>query len=222
MQFVIFANGELEESGAELRFWLERADVCIAADGGTYAALHAGVTPSHIIGDMDSLSEGVRQELEAAGTRFHLSPTEKDETDLELALTWAADQPGCKEIVVLGAFGGRPDQELANVLLLALPVLEGRQVTMVKGRWAVQFLRGGEVTRLEGQPGDRLSLIPLGGSAHGITTEGLAFSLDDESLEFGRTRGVSNRFDAERATIYLREGYLWCFHEKRVAVDHEV
>jgi thiamine pyrophosphokinase len=220
MRFVIFANGELEETGAQLRFWLGRAAVVIAADGGTYAALRAGVTPSHIIGDIDSLSEDMRHQLAEAGTRFHVSPAEKDETDLELALTWAAEQPGCEEIVVLGAFGGRPDQELANLLLLALPVLQRRRVLMVKGLWTVQLLHGGDVLDLEGQTGDRLSLIPLGGPARGVSTEGLAFPLREEVLVFGRARGVSNRFSAEHATIRLREGYVWCFHENRGAVDH--
>jgi thiamine pyrophosphokinase len=218
MRVVIFANGEMQETGAELEFWIAAADRCIAADGGTLAALRVGVTPDHVIGDMDSLPEAVRQQLAAAGTQFHSFPAEKDETDLELALIWAAEQTGCEEIAVLGAFGGRPDQELANLLLLALPALEGRRVWMVQGMWSVQLLHGGEVLRFEGQPGDRFSLIPLGGPATGISTEGLAFPLCGEGLAFGRTRGVSNRFDAERATVRLRDGLLWCFHENRGAV----
>jgi thiamine pyrophosphokinase len=222
MRFVIFANGELNETPAQLQFWVGRADVYVAADGGTRAALQAGVMPAHVIGDMDSLAEAMRHELTAAGCRFHISPEEKDETDLELALTWAADQPDCQEIVVLGAFGGRPDQELANLLLLSLPALDGVRALMVHGLWTVQLLRRGVGVDVEGQIGDRLSLIPLGGPAKGVSTEGLAFPLHDEVLEFGRARGVSNRFSAEHATIRLREGYLWCFHENRGAVDHGV
>ena len=221
MRFVIFANGELNETAAQLQFWVGRADLCVAADGGTRAALQAGVTPAHVIGDMDSLTEDLRRKLTAAGCRFHTSPAEKDETDLELALTWAADQAGCQEIVVLGAVGGRPDQELANLLLLALPALGRVRVLMVQGLWTVQLLRGGEAMEVEGETGDRLSLIPLGGPASGVSTEGLAFPLHDEVLEFGRARGVSNRLNAERATIWFREGYLWCFHENRGVVNHE-
>jgi thiamine pyrophosphokinase len=215
MRVVVFANGELGESDEELRRWLEGADLYVAANGGTRAALRAGVTPAHVIGDLDSLSEELRQQLATAGTQFHVAPAAKDETDLELALAWAADQPGCEQIVVMGAFGGRPDQELANLLLLALPALAGLSVLMVKGSWTVQLLRGEDSVDLEGQPGDRLSLIPLGGSAAGVSTQGLAFPLHDEVLAFGRGRGVSNHLDAVRATIRLRDGWLWCFHENR-------
>jgi thiamine pyrophosphokinase len=46
-----------------------------------------------------------------------------------------------------------------------------------------------------------------------VTTTGLAFALDDEDLTFGPARGVSNRMEDETATVRLRKGLLWCFHE---------
>lgn len=218
MRIVIVANGQLSEPGDELRGWISSADLCVAVDGGTDAVLKAGFIPDHVIGDLDSLPERLHGQLPEAGVQFHVFPEDKDETDLELALMWAADQPGVVDIALMGAFGGRPDQEMANLLLLALPELVGRRVWMVSGEWIVELLRGGEVLDIAGQPGDRFSLIPLGGVASGITTGGLAFPLQDEVLHFGPARGVSNRFEAERATVWLRDGLLWCFHEDQGAV----
>jgi thiamine pyrophosphokinase len=53
-----------------------------------------------------------------------------------------------------------------------------------------------------------LSLLPLGGEAHGIHTTNLAYPLEDEDLPFGPARGVSNLLTAEVATVSLKSGTL--------------
>jgi len=50
--------------------------------------------------------------------------------------------------------------------------------------------------------------LPVGGDALGVTTNGLAYPLDDEALLVGRTRGLSNRRTVEIATVVLRSGRL--------------
>ena len=214
MRVVIFANGLMDDPAADVRAWTRPVDHFVAADGGARHAMAAGIRLHHVIGDMDSLDQGLRRRLEEMGAEFHVAPVAKDETDLELALLWAAAQPHVHEIVVLGAFGGRPDQALANLLLLAIPELAPRHVLMIDGRWSVRMIRGGERVTFRGAPGDCLSLIPLGGPARGVTTEHLAFALAAETLAFGPARGVSNRFEAETATVTVQEGLLWCFHER--------
>lgn len=212
MRIVIFANGMMDNPAVEAAHWVRPGDLIAAADGGTKHALAAGLTPAHAIGDLDSLSAEQRARLVAAGTVIHAYPPAKDETDLELALLWAVAQPDVTQIVVLGALGGRPDQELANLLLLALPALARRDVVIAGDPWTVRCLRGGEMFEICGQPGDTVSLIPLGGDAIGITTRGLVYPLRDETLHFGPARGVSNVLEGETATVSLRRGLLWCFH----------
>jgi thiamine pyrophosphokinase len=161
---------------------------------------------------MDSL-DGPERELPAA-QRAHLiqHPRAKDETDLELALAYAARQD-VEEIVVLGALGGsRLDHMLSNVLLLALPALHGHRVLIVHGGPEAMLLRGGEAITIEGSPGDLVSLLPLGGDARGVTTAGLAWPLAHDTLRFGQSRGVSNEMDGAEARVELEEGYLWVVH----------
>jgi len=215
VRIVIFANGVIADPAAEAARWVRAGDCVVAADGGTRHALAAGLMPAHVIGDLDSLSPDQRARLEAAGTMLHAHPPAKDETDLELALTWAAAQSDVTEIVILGALGGRPDQALANLLLLALPALTGRTVIIADGAWVVRCLRGGETATFHGQSGDTLSLIPLGGDAVGVTMGGLAYPLRNETLHFGLGRGVSNEFVGETATVSLQTGLLWCLHQGR-------
>jgi thiamine pyrophosphokinase len=120
---IIVAGGQAG-GNEDWRRWVWEGDWIIGADGGAAQALAWGLVPHLVIGDMDSLPGEARAALEAQGSRFVVHPRAKDETDLELALTYAT-QRGAREIVVLGALGGRLDHTLANVLLLALPKLDG-------------------------------------------------------------------------------------------------
>ncbi len=212
MDIIIFANGVMDDPLAEVSRWVGPSDIITAADGGTHHALRAGLVPHHVIGDLDSLEPGIRARLEVAGTEFHGYPPAKDETDLELALLWAAGQTADR-IIVLGALGGRPDQELANLLLLALPALADQEVVLTGDGWIIRCIRGGETFTLHGTHGDIVSLIPLGGDAHGVSTAGLVYPLRDETLGFGPARGVSNVMEDTTAVVKIESGQLWCFHK---------
>jgi thiamine pyrophosphokinase len=206
MRAVIFANGELPDpQGA--RDFLQTCDIVIAADGGTLHALALDVFPDVVVGDLDSLPLDQRRHLEASGCRIISFPARKDETDLELALHYATAE-GATEIVVLAALGGRLDQTIANVMLLTMPELRRIDVRIIEGAQEA-FLIENEAT-IEGKVGDTLSLIPLGGDAVGVTTEGLEWPLEEDTLHFGPARGVSNVLAASRAQVRLEDGLLLC------------
>ena len=203
---VIFANGEPEDREA-VRALLRPADRLIAADGGARHCLALGLTPHHVVGDLDSLTPAEVAALRQAGVRLHPHPAAKDETDLELALSLAVET-GAADILVLGALGGRLDMLLANVLLLAHPALAAARVTLWSARQTTWLIRppGADIP---GRPGDTLSLIPLAGAAHGVVTHGLAYPLRRETLTSGPARGVSNVLTGEPARVELETGLLW-------------
>lgn len=202
---VIFANGELRDPETA-RCLPQPGDLLIAADGGAYHCRALGLTPHIVIGDLDSLAAEARAALEQAGARFEIRPADKDQTDLELALLYAAEQ-GVETIVVVGALGGRLDMTLANLLLLAHPRLASLRVELRHGAQTAWPIRppGDEI---RGRTGDTLSLIPLGGDAVGITTHGLAYPLRDDTLPTGPARGVSNVLTESVARVELRAGVL--------------
>ena len=206
MRAVIFANGEFPNP-QNARDLLCSDDFIIAADGGTHHALAVGAIPHVVIGDLDSLSPDEQARVEAAGAQVIRFSPRKDETDLELALLHAVRE-GATEIVILAALGGRLDQTIANLLLLALPELSGLDVHIVEGQQTVFLIH--DEALIEGRPGDTVSLIPLGGDAVGVTTEGLEWPLHEDTLRFGPARGVSNVLTAERARVRVRRGSLLC------------
>ncbi|MEA3341543.1 MAG: thiamine diphosphokinase [Chloroflexota bacterium] len=206
MRTIIFANGEFSDV-QNMRDILRPGDLTIAADGGTRHALAAGVTPHVVIGDLDSLSAGDLAQVKAGGARIIRFSPRKDETDLELALLHAA-RAGANEIIILAALGGRLDQTIANVLLLSLPELKELDVRIVEGAQTAFLIQGEALVK--GQPGDTVSLIPLGGDAVDVTAEGLEWPLQKETLHFGPARGVSNVLTTERARVRVRQGLLLC------------
>ncbi len=208
---LVLANGLLgdtEQARDRVTRW--GVSLVIAADGGYYHAAALGLKVDVVIGDLDSLDSDLRAALEADGTHVEAVPAEKDETDLELALLYAAQQ-GADPIAVLGALGGRLDMTLSNMLLLTHPALAMTRVELWNGAQTAWLIRppGGEIG---GAVGDTLSLVPLGGHALGVTTQGLKYALRDETLAFGPARGISNVLTETTARVSLREGLLLAVH----------
>jgi thiamine pyrophosphokinase len=206
MRVILFANGDFPNPASH-RQLTSTGDLIIAADGGAAHARAAGAIPDVVIGDGDSLEPSLRAELEASGTRFIAHPAAKDETDLELALLYAAEQ-GADEVIVLAALGGRLDQMVANLLLLTRPELRELHVQVIEGNQSAFMIR--HQATITGQPGDTVSLIPLGGAARGVTAEGLAWPLNGATLHFGPARGVSNVLLGDKAQVSVEEGTLLC------------
>ena len=200
----VLANGEYRHPERLVRV-VQEADVVIAADGGANWLAAQGLVPDVLVGDMDSVTDEVRAVIEVQGGRLVTAPQAKDETDLELALLEAVAMD-VQQITVLGALGGRIDHALANVHLLALTALRGRDVRLYDGTsylWLAQ-----EQTRVQGEPADLVSLIPLGGDVRGVRTQGLAYPLRGETLFVGPARGISNVMTEVEATIELEAGTL--------------
>jgi thiamine pyrophosphokinase len=211
LQIIIVANGILEPE-INLTLWAKRSDFLIAADGGADRCLAAGVVPDVVIGDLDSISKTTLNKLQSNDCKIIPYPAEKDFTDLELALRYAVDR-GNEEIIVLGALGGRWDMSMANIMLLGADFLKDRTIRMVIKSQEIVLLRKGHQFIIQGDVGDIVSLLPLGGDAKGITTTGLRYPLDNESLVFAATRGVSNELTSKTATIHLNSGLLLCIHK---------
>ncbi len=190
-------------------------DLVIAADRGAQHALSWGWPVHMLIGDLDSLPEAVTASLQAAGTQTLTAPREKDETDLELALSQALTVTP-QEIILCGALGGRTDHLLANVLLLTRPDLVAIRLVLADGPETVYLLRSTDDKTaqlwLAGAPGDLVSLLPWGSDAEGICTEGLYYPLRDETLFLGQARGISNVMLGPCATVRLRYGALLVIH----------
>lgn len=205
---IIIANGPLKEAQSARRV-IQEGDLLIAADGGARHCLNLGLIPDILIGDFDSLNQDELATLQSTGVQVIRHPAKKDYTDLELAVRHAVSL-GFTEIQVIGALGARWDQTIANIFLPANNDLSGIRMRMIDGNQEVTLMRDEDQLTVHGKAGDILSLIPLGGDALGVTTQGLEYALNRETLYFGATRGISNVLLKQTAKIHLRAGYLLC------------
>ena len=217
---VIFANGELPDIEAA-RALLEGDDYLIAADGGANHLIKMGILPEIVIGDLDSIDDDTLFKLTTAEVNIEQYPEDKDETDIELALQYAVDlQPSA--ILVVGALGGRLDQTLANLSLLTTPMLSRLDVRLDDGVEEAFFYRAsssnGEQAEVRGRSGDTVSLIPWQGPVEGVTTIGLQWPLNSETLYPDQSRGISNVLLDELASIHISSGLLLIVHRRQINI----
>lgn len=209
-RILIFANGDLPNPD-KARLLLQEGDLIISADGGTRHALALGCMPNLLLGDLDSITMEEKGKLEQAGVAVIQFPRDKDQTDLELALSHAIGLDPSK-IIIVGALGGRMDQTLANLLLLTDARLSSVDVRMDDGVEEIFLCRGR--ARIHGRSGEVVSLIPWGGEVTGVVTENLKWPLHNESLRPEKTRGISNEMLGEEAVINIETGTLLVVHRR--------
>ncbi|HSB01086.1 MAG TPA: thiamine diphosphokinase [Anaerolineales bacterium] len=207
---IIFANGELPDLN-KARLLLRPDDLIICADGGTRHALALRIRPNLIIGDMDSADKVQLQGLQNDGVAVELFPRDKNGTDLELALDRAIERKP-EQILIVAALGGRLDQTLANITLLADPRLAGFDVRLDDGVEEAFLCR--DQAQVKGRKGDLVSLIPWQGAVADIQTQNLKWPLQHETLYSDRTRGVSNEMLGDSASISIGSGLLLIVHRR--------
>jgi thiamine pyrophosphokinase len=190
------------------RIHAETFDLVLGADRGACYAKTLNVTLDAVIGDLDSLPDSARQSID--NVEFISYPSGKNETDLELALLYAKEK-GAERIVIIGAMGGRMDMTIGNIMLITNTSFSSCRIEVWHGEqtgWVIK--PPGE--DISGRLADTVSLIPLGGNASGITTEGLAYPLKGAELPSGSVRGISNLLEKSSAHVELSNGLLLAVH----------
>jgi thiamine pyrophosphokinase len=200
---VVLAGGEAVDE--RLRAQLPRPDFVVAADSGLEQAAALGLTVDLVVGDLDSVDPAALAAAEHAGVVVERHPAAKDQTDLELAVL-AAQRRGATRVIIVGAFGGRIDHELANLMLLGSSDYASLHLEVIGPGGRVIAVH--DRIEIAGAPGDLLTLLAVGGPAHGVRTEGLRYPLRGETLEAGSTRGVSNELVEPVAIVEVAAGVV--------------
>ncbi|HJC15330.1 MAG TPA: thiamine diphosphokinase [Candidatus Fusicatenibacter intestinigallinarum] len=216
MKTCIIAGGMLEREFA-LRFIQEQNfDIILAADRGLEFCSQENIRPTYILGDFDSLKEGVldkyKEERDIPIREFN--PV-KDNTDMDLALQQAIIL-GSREIHILGGTGGRLDHFFSTVQNLKKAWLKHIPAYLVDSRNLITLPCEKEfVIDRETQHGTYVSFMPLEEQVTGLTLEGFKYPLDHFTLtNMSGGLGVSNEILAEQGRVSYKDGILLMIQSK--------
>ena len=205
---VIFANGNLSDLSRAKNI-ITNEDYLIAADGGVKHVLKLGLVPQVVIGDFDSTPKNIFKKIgrtrRSAPTKIIKYPRKKDKTDFELAIDFVLDRK-YSQIIIFGILGDRVDHFIANIFLLAKIQTENEsiKIKVVEGNKEMYVLNKKII--INGQIGDEVSIIPVSEKLEGVITDGLKYQLNNESLSFGTTKGISNILNKTSAKITTADG----------------
>ena len=196
---VIFSGGAFEKPD-----WvtLPKDAMILCADSGLRHARALGISPDWVLGDFDSSSE------QPEGESVLRYPPEKDDTDTQSTLNLAIRR-GAKNILILGATGGRLDHFIGNMGLLGYGRQKGVNVILADAQNYICLVENGHIIRKDSQFGKYVSFFAAGETVEGLTLKGFKYPLDHYRLttdNCGRT--VSNEIQEEKAKVLYEKGSL--------------
>lgn len=195
MRAVILLNGE------PFRGDIPTENSYVICCDGAYSWAKGRVRIDENLGDFDSLDETPDP------APLHTFPSEKNETDGELAVRRALELK-CDSVVFYGGGGKREDHFLGNLHLLLMAVRGGMQCAAMETNGAKISLCGAGGHGFACKRGQTVSLLPFGGGAHIMEMKGLKYASDDLRLCYGSTRGVSNLTTDEKFSFRVTEGHV--------------
>ncbi|MFK7892431.1 MAG: thiamine diphosphokinase [Granulosicoccus sp.] len=201
----VFAGGNFQRDDFSIESFDPDSDRCVAVDGGVEHCLAAGMTPHLLIGDLDSVHPSTLADRRLLEVPRQVYPTDKDASDLELALQVLEDwQP--RKVSLLGVSGGRTDHMLFNWLL---PLSRNWRFHMdiLDSSVHAYVVTAERNLHVSAVPGQLLSVLALT-DCTGVCLDGVEYPLAGATLQCGSTIGLSNRLTDDAFALTIDTGKL--------------
>lgn len=206
-RILIITGGKIDEEFLKYRVINGKYSMIIAADHGLLAADRLGLSLDYIVGDFDSVPEGLLKKYRDMSTPVKTFPTEKDKTDTQIALELALmHNPSLIDII--GATGNRQDHVLANIHLMILPLQLNVEAYILDTYTKIYLKQKSFTIGKDSQAGDYVSLLPFTPEVRGLTLRGFKYPLDAITMTVGNSLGISNVIVEETAEIEFVSGIL--------------
>ena len=192
-----------------------REHYIIAADGGLDSLKKQGIEADLIVGDFDSL--GYKPE----GKNVICHKPEKDDTDTILAVNEGLER-GFDTFVLYGCLGGRLDHTIGNIRVLSYLTEKGAKGYIISEKQVITVISNGSISFMPNEKG-YISVFSLNGDAEGVSENGLKYTLENATLKYNTTLGISNEFTGIKAEISVKKGMLailWNSNAKNIINDY--
>ena len=198
-KLMIFLAGELRRKDKLLQYIRSGSFDFYAADGGYQYAKELELPLKKVLGDFDSIEKPSVPDL-------MLFPSEKDETDSELALRLGMAE-GYGEIWLIAPFGGRMDHTIANLHLLETARRNKVSLKLYDGENFVYLLESG--SHVLEKFYRYISFFPWEQAVE-VSLEQFKYPLDHYVLTKEKPMGVSNEPNGDQPTIHVHNGIALC------------
>jgi thiamine pyrophosphokinase len=198
---VILCNGQPPKR-TQIIHSLKDANLFIAADGGGNTAREMNLSPDVVIGDLDSYHQKETDPWEV------IKKESQDFNDLEKALDYALHKNITKAIVY-GATGLRLDHTVKNLSVLKQYHNRFERLLFRDQFCDVKLIESPFVKKLPLYTS--VSFFPLSGIVSGVSSKGLKYELDNDTLENGVFDGSSNQTISSTIEITFESGDLLFF-----------
>ncbi len=177
-----------------------KCDYVIGVDRGAYWLITNGVTPNIAIGDFDSVSSKEFEEIKKRTKMTKKYPSEKDATDLELAVDYAILLKP-QYITIYGSIGTRLDHTIGNIQLLE----RLHDVGVIRDRKNEVRIISGHTTVRKDVCYQYVSLLSVTETVE-VTLSGFFYDVTRAIIRRGQTLGISNEIRGDEATIEIHQG----------------
>ncbi|TKD71700.1 thiamine diphosphokinase [Pseudalkalibacillus hwajinpoensis] len=204
-EIYIVAGGPVEDLPQNL---LEEKDVrWVGVDRGVYTLLQNGILPEHGFGDFDSVTSKERAWMESHDLPFTVYPSEKDHTDLEIALDWAINE-NPEAITMFGVTGGRLDHSWMNVQMLIKGVKSHIRLALEDRLNRLEMKEPGFFVVKEDARFPYMSFLAFTPEVKGLTLDGYRYPLSNQTISWGSSLCISNELVKEKGSYSFTEGIL--------------
>jgi thiamine pyrophosphokinase len=197
---VILANGAFPTHATPLAA-LRSARQVVCCDGAADRLVAAGLAPTWIVGDLDSLSAASR-------ARFaeRLVPVrEQESNDLSKAFHFCRAR-GWTDLLILGATGLREDHTLGNLSLAADFAQEASALVLTDAGWFTPLLASARLPSFAGQQVSLFAPDPR----TSVSAEGLRYPVEGLRLSRWWTAAL-NEATGDRVSLAFDGGPLLVF-----------
>lgn len=206
MKIGIVAGGPRAEI-PQLHSYKNEIDYWIGADSGAIVLLEQGI-PIHLaLGDFDSVSELEYEQIKQHTVNIEEYPSEKDETDLELALNEGLKLDP-EKIYLFGVTAGRIDHELINMQQLYRLLSHDIDAVIVDCHHEISLYKPGKYIVKKSENYPYVSFIPFTPVVENVSLEGFYYKLTNTNVQWGSTLCMSNKITEETSSFTFTEGIL--------------
>lgn len=188
--------------------------IWIGVDHGAVRLLKQGITPAIAIGDFDSITAAEMEFLTERVKDVRSFPSEKDDTDTELAIQLAVEEYSPETITVYGATAGRLDHFMSNLFFIFQPRFQQHtsKIYLCDRFNSVSFYLPGKYTVAKEEDKEYIAFVCMT-PVKKLSLKDVKYTLEEKDYDYPISL-ASNEFSGQLASFSFTKGLIAVIQSK--------